>query len=101
MCLKGRNLREFCESGKIGEKWGKGAKLPTPLARTRRNQAIASKTAAQFFCFGKTRTHPENATIREQETRRFRIITTGSTQTADFSRIPGRVRHFDWCVEAV
>jgi hypothetical protein len=30
MCLKGRNLRDFCESGKIGEKWGKGAKLPTP-----------------------------------------------------------------------
>jgi len=27
MCLKGRNLRDFCESGKIGEKL---AKLPTP-----------------------------------------------------------------------
>jgi hypothetical protein len=23
-------LRDFCESGKIGEKWAKGAKLPTP-----------------------------------------------------------------------
>jgi hypothetical protein len=30
MCLKGRNLRDFCESGKMGEKWAKGAKLPTP-----------------------------------------------------------------------
>jgi hypothetical protein len=25
-----RNLRDFCESGKIGEKWANGAKLPTP-----------------------------------------------------------------------
>ena len=31
MCLKGRNLRDFCESGKMGEKLAKGAKLPTPL----------------------------------------------------------------------
>ena len=30
MCPKGRNLRDFCESGKIGEKWGKGAKLLSP-----------------------------------------------------------------------
>jgi len=30
MCLKGRNLRDFCESGKIGEKMANGAKLPTP-----------------------------------------------------------------------
>jgi len=27
-------LRDFCESGKIGEKWGKGAKLPTPCPTT-------------------------------------------------------------------
>jgi len=27
-------LRDFCESGKIGEKWGKGAKTAVPLAPT-------------------------------------------------------------------
>jgi len=24
-------LRDFCESGKMGEKWANGAKLPTPF----------------------------------------------------------------------
>jgi hypothetical protein len=65
------------------ECWGRGRGGTKQLRR---------KRPRGFFCYGKTRTHPENATIREQETRRFRIITyfyTGSTQTADFSRIPG------------
>jgi hypothetical protein len=30
LCLKGRNLRDFCESGKIGEKLANGAKLLSP-----------------------------------------------------------------------
>ena len=33
MCLKGRNLRDFCESEKIGEKRGKWCKTPNPLAQ--------------------------------------------------------------------
>jgi hypothetical protein len=45
-------LRDFCESGKNGEKWGKGAKL-LPLApdfEMMANKGVKTQQQVQFLC---------------------------------------------------
>ena len=37
-------MRDFRESGKIGEKWGKGAKLPPPKPLTQPNRITIAAT---------------------------------------------------------